>query len=416
MIYFSRGLDQQDYLRFIEALDWLACHHAWLAHAVVRLGTPCFCEDTQTAAITADMNAVRLLFNPAFFSGLSLEALAGVLVHEGLHLAFNHLERSRGLADPRDRRFFELGCEAVINDAIARYYPAVELPGEPVRGQALIGQDASEMSAEQVAAILRDQLDRGTATHASLLVLVPLDDHEVWGEVVKAEWPPRRHPGAGRLVLSSGKPTTLEEAAARDRMGRQALGRLRSAEGGVVRCDLKRFLGEVLRPSPRTEALWQRPSRKALGVYPEVILPTWQALEARRRVLLAIDASGSIPPSLLADAMAVYDQGIEGCLIEAVSFDTRVYPVRREGGVRGGGGTWIQAVEEYARRQEQYPDEVICFTDAWTPRPSLRHPERWLWVLPRWGSVAHIPQLCRTVFFDGQPPPQDEPVRLSEPL
>lgn len=397
MIYLGRALERKERLRFDEALDWLARHHAWLAHAVGRLGTPCFCDDIATAAITADEEAIQLLFNPAFFSGLRLAALAGVLVHEGLHLIFNHLERARGLTDLTERRLFDLGCEAVINDTIARHYPVFELPGEPVRGLALIGQDTSEMSAEQVAAILRGQVDSGEADRAGLLRLVPLDAHEVWGEDVGAEGRPRLSPGGSVSATLGDEVLRLAE---QDRIGRHALGRLRSAEGGVVRRDLQCFLGDILRLSPRTEALWQRPSRKALGVYPEVILPTWQTQDARRRVLLAIDASGSVPPSFLADAMAVFDQGIEGCLIEAVSFDTRVYPVRREGGVRGGGGTKVQAVEDYARRQEQYPDEIICFTDGWTPRPALQYPERWLWVLPRWGSTARIPQSCRTVFFE----------------
>ncbi|HTE88363.1 MAG TPA: hypothetical protein VK639_05360 [Terriglobales bacterium] len=37
--------------------------------------------------------------------------------------------------------------------------------------------------------------------------------------------------------------------------------------------------------------------------------------------------------------------------------------------------------------------------DPFTPRPTLRHPDRWVWILPDWGSPAVIPKGSRMEFF-----------------
>jgi hypothetical protein len=46
------------------------------------------------------------------------------------------------------------------------------------------------------------------------------------------------------------------------------------------------------------------------------------------------------------------------------------------------------------------PDAIFVLTDGFTPRPKPSHPERWMWILPPWGSTTAIPEQSRKEFFD----------------
>ncbi len=85
-----------------------------------------------------------------------------------------------------------------------------------------------------------------------------------------------------------------------------------------------------------------------------------------------------------------------------ITFDTKVYETdNNQAWVRGGGGTNVQAVEDYARNNfKRYPDVVIVFSDGQTPTPNLIHPNRWIWILPPWGTKHPIAPQSRIAFFN----------------
>jgi predicted metal-dependent peptidase len=71
--------------------------------------------------------------------------------------------------------------------------------------------------------------------------------------------------------------------------------------------------------------------------------------------------------------------------------ETAAYPLDpSDGRVRGGGGTSFQVIEEYTAALTPYPDGVVVMTDGEAERPTVRHPERWLWLLTEHGSDAAI--------------------------
>jgi predicted metal-dependent peptidase len=89
-----------------------------------------------------------------------------------------------------------------------------------------------------------------------------------------------------------------------------------------------------------------------------------------------------------------------------VSFDAECYEaVLGSCTLKGGGGTRAQAVEEFIQKRHQpYPDVVFLLTDGWTPPASPRHPDRWIWRLPRWGSTQAVPKGSRSEFFEFSEP------------
>jgi hypothetical protein len=48
---------------------------------------------------------------------------------------------------------------------------------------------------------------------------------------------------------------------------------------------------------------------------------------------------------------------------------------------------------------KKYPHYVFVLTDGWTPPLSPQHPERWVWLLPPWGSTKAVPKGSVAEFF-----------------
>jgi predicted metal-dependent peptidase len=65
---------------------------------------------------TAGVNGVKLFINPEFFMGLSEEERVGLLVHEVLHVALNHMTR---LGD-RDPKRWNKAADYVINNSLKK--------------------------------------------------------------------------------------------------------------------------------------------------------------------------------------------------------------------------------------------------------------------------------------------------------
>lgn len=395
-------------------LATLERRHPYLAAAVQRLGPPQLGREIETAAIVASGEDVRLLVNPDFAAGLSLWELAAVLAHEAFHLAFGHHQRAAAYADEFDRHLFSLACEAVINDLIQAKFPDLKLPGHPVTGSSLLGRDTSQMPAEKVQGILRQKADSDASARARFAVKTTLDDHRVWNSGLG-------QPLAGGIpVRTRGQREPARELAEwiRKQLGADhacgdavtpfagfsvhphARERVVSPSRSCPK-EMVQFLVDTARGQLSYETRWATPNRKLLQAYPDIILPTYEVVEGRE-VLVAIDASGSVPDSFVAVALSFARQKIPRTTIRVVSFDTAWYEVTEPWtSVRGGGGTRAQAVEEFIETElRSYPDYVFILTDGETPPPKPLHPERWIWLLPAQGSTKAIPAGSRIGFFD----------------
>jgi len=65
-----------------------------------------------------------------------------------------------------------------------------------------------------------------------------------------------------------------------------------------------------------------------------------------------------------------------------------------------GAGTWplLDTVAK-AILKMLTSDYIFVMTDGFTPRPTVRHPDRWVWILRDWGSTDVIPKGSRIEFF-----------------
>jgi predicted metal-dependent peptidase len=391
-----------------------SCHvlllrrQAYLAAALLELGKVHFAGDCATAAILASGRRVTLLFNRDYFAGLRLTELAAVLIHETLHFVFAHLKRLPSLRKQHERNLFSLACEAVINDLISAGFPHLPLPGNPVTGPWLVGRNTAGMTADEVMFLLKLRLKSMKFAGLRILSSEPLDEHSRW-ETDDLAGTDSNEPGVPPARWDQDTSRLAEELLRNyghlGAFGSMPLGQDRSTGAGrqLAAMDLAQFLLTTIQQTAASQFDWTRPNRRLMALYPRLILPSDKPRD-HWSVLMALDASGSIPDQFLRAARAVASRPLPNTTVELVSFDTRVYPVDpKSNSVKGGGGTSAQAVEEYACRKRRYPDMVIVFTDGEFARPALKEPERWLWILPPWGAAESIPLRGRIVGLKGLP-------------
>jgi predicted metal-dependent peptidase len=88
----------------------------------------------------------------------------------------------------------------------------------------------------------------------------------------------------------------------------------------------------------------------------------------------------------------------------SISFDSAVYPVdlwAKPPRIRGGGATSFDAVERFAGQLDRYPDLIITMTGGQTPRPTVRHPDRWFWLITDGGTTSAIEGIGRHCLIGG---------------
>lgn len=394
----SPTVNEQKRLR--RTIVWMERSGAYLAAAVTRLGNARFCTSTATAGIYPHGADIELVFSREFFTNLSDRELAGVLLHEAMHFVFKHIPRAARIRNRHDQCLFRYACEAVINDIITRHHPTFALPGTPVTGPRLVGREVHDLSADQVVALLRKRLEDEPGFEKQLLLAIETDDHDLWqgpDEDTLGDGCPGWDAETDQLLTS-----LWSQFGGGEHYGHGALGRDRGFHRCPPRKNLRRFLLDQLRPPLRHRPDWSRANRKAAGIYPRVILPTWEALPNPKRVLMAMDTSGSIRRAFLDVVVSVAEQPLPECEVKLITFDVQCYPFEKGQTIlSGGGGTLVQAVENYIHAaMTDYPDIVFVFTDGFTPAPCPRHPERWVWILTPEGSTKAIPPSSRVERFE----------------
>lgn len=351
---------------------------AYIAVELTKLGKPLFTPSLPTAGVTVVNNRLYFLFGTEFFDSLSPVQLVGVVVHEALHVIAGHVFEMNKYLDSFNRHLYNIACDAVVNDIIGKFYPDVELPGEHITGKQVIGMNAAHLTAEQVYEMLKRKKPEQLA---QFVVLTTLDDHDVWAETGED--------GKEQSAkLLEHVRSVVDDYIQVDSWGWQAARAVRSVLPMKPRFDLQRLLMDKISQRLLYETVWTQPSRKLSAVYPQVLLPALVPTGNRLDVLLALDASGSIDRYLLSVFAAIARKRIENTRIEAVTFDTEVYPFDLRQEPRGGGGTSFACIERHALSREKYPDLVIVFTDGWAARPVISQPQRWIWCVPEYGHTT----------------------------
>lgn len=378
-----------------------------LAKRVYHLGTPHFTESGRTAWLNVTPEGKPTFwFNRSFFDSLGPEERVFVLLHEALHYAFRHPPR-RGDRLPA---IWNIACDAVTNHFLLYGVRLIRIRSPGFRSfirssitfdnlQIPPSLDRDGLTAEQVYDLLQQNLQRALAAAGNVTAC---DEHP---------WSKEQQPGLEEGPEFEEVVEALQQAfrEGTPAWGNQSLGEVRAAGDALetVHLSWDQVLSQRLASCFRTafEERWAPPHRKLAWLYPDVLLPADREIEKPvSSVLLAVDASGSISRDVLNRLLGVVRSLPHGRVaLTSVSFDTRTYPVDPwafSPNIRGGGGTSFDAVESFANELDQYPDIVLVLTDGRAPRPTVRHPGRWFWLITRKGTEANVEGIGRSCRID----------------
>jgi len=329
--------------------------------ASLLLGTPCEERDDIPTAAT---DAKKIYYNPTFFAPMPVEHVIGVLAHEVLHIALDHIYRINN----RNRIVWNYAADYAINMMLRDC--GIELPKPHLFDEKWRGMNAEQIYDH----LLQDAEKKGGGAGGKGHGMG--DDYEA-GEATAGDILPS--PSAGDPAQEAeDRRKTQQRVAQAATMARLA---------GKLPGSLERLISEMLDPvvpwqhllrdymtrTSNDDETWQKRNRR----FEHVVLPTRHS-EGMGKIVMIGDVSGSITAE---DLNRVGSEGsaiAQDCRPEQLIVlwvDTKVQreEVYEPGDPidmhpLGGGGTDMRVGIDRALELE--PDVIVLITDGHTPWPS----------------------------------------------
>lgn len=360
--------------------------------ATIVLNTP---THWTTSIDTAATNGIDLFINPDFFMNLSKEERMFLLVHECMHVVYEHA----GRLGNRNQRLWNVAADYCINvDLVARGYVM------PKGG--LLDKRFKDMSSDQIYEILRDENNDEQPQYDDLQPQAGSGDSE---------------DGEGEGNGQSQAPTPEQVAEHVKNLTTQAVQSSQMAkEAGGVPGDIERMLDNLLNPKlpwdkilsrflyslAKTDYSWARPNRRFL--HQGIILPSLHG-ESIGQIDFAIDTSGSVSQSdfnrFISEIAYVFTR-FKPTGVGVYQFDHILQTTDKVASIAefkklkftGGGGTDIQPVLTYFKEKSQ-AKALIVLTDGYFYHSADMDPKRpVVWLIydnPNWK-----PPFGTAVYFD----------------
>lgn len=318
---------------------------------------------------TMATDGYNLFYAPEWVQSIAteqnVEKLKGVLVHEILHVALQHLTR-RGTRMPK---MWNFAADYAVNQIIKE--SGMQLPDSVLLDQKYAGMLAEEIYDK----LMADQPDQDKET---------LDNHDLWGEVAKdatkadamaREWKVRVSQAVNNAKGRGELPNGLK------RLVDQIL---------EPQLNWKEILAQYIRPS-RGDYTFEAPDNRFLSEeFQNIVLPSFISQEVED-IVMVVDTSGSISERQLQGFISNIHwmlkayPNLRGLV---TSCDTHPAPFQEVTGdtvatqldLQGGGGTDFVPVFELMEKENVNPSVLIYFTDGDGRYPKEEPPYPVLWV------------------------------------
>lgn len=349
-----------------------------------------------TAGVSKNGINFQLAINEEFFTNLPKLHREGLIQHEAMHIAYNHLTQWFNFPD---RKIANIAMDLVINQTISDdYLPEggmklelfPELNLEPDQGthyyyekltQAKEQKEQTGSSGSQALDSLLDQMEGGEGNGD-----VELPDHSTWEEFDGLSESESR-------IMKAQLDRVLEQAA-----------EMTVKKRGVVPGDIRDYLLALQQVEP-PKFDWKGYLRLFIGTSAKVYIkksrrkenikfPDSAGIKIKRKqnILLAIDTSGSVSEDELLEFMSeiyhIWKTGVEVTIIQC---DTRIRSIDEYKGTfemkfHGRGGTEFDPVLEYFNENRNKFNSLIYFTDG-ECYTSIQPRNPVLWVLSERSTI-----------------------------
>lgn len=371
----------------------MRARETYLYSGALLLGKSTLAESIPTAAT----NGVDKMYNPDFLTTLTPEEVAGVVLHEGLHIFMKHFLCFRGMVR-EDARTSNAAMDYSINLMIKDIEKATQGKLLKLPACALYDEKFTDWSVREIYNFLRtgrnpDGGNEGEPQPAGDGVKIggktyQIDTHDAH-DTATADGMTEEEIEA----VTSQIDQAIQEAAIF--AGRDGA-KLPRALTEVMHKDIdwRDALAEFITAHSRgnDDVTFTRYNRKR--VMDEVYMPSVRG-ERMGRVIMANDTSGSISQQMLAiagGALATLCGQVQPEEVLVLWWDTQVHGAQRFDETSydnlasllkpaGGGGTRVGCVSDYIKREHIDADCLVVFTDGYVeaePKWEIGIPVLWL--------------------------------------
>lgn len=351
---------------------WLLFNNPFFGTLVMQLPL----QEENTWCQTAAVDGRWIYWNRKFFEGLSLDETIFVLAHEVMHVVYDHF----GRRSHRDPGYWNMAGDYVINAMLINEKIGA-MPTKPVPVK-----DGEGNTSQRVG--LYDKRYEGWTSEAvyddlqrrKVKKQLTLDVHIEMGKDAQNSEGKKGNQGIPIEIDEEALKGIREELKTKVLQAAQAgQGKLPAAIARLVdslveaKINWRDYIQQSIQSQLTSDYSWHRPNRRHMGE--DVIFPTL-IKEDTIDVEITIDQSGSISAEMARDFLSEVHgiaQQYNNFTIAVSTFDTRLYNRQEFNSEnidelldyepKGGGGTNINCVWDWLKKNSIEPKLLIVFTD-----------------------------------------------------
>jgi len=320
-------------------------------------------DDIQTFATDGKF----IYYNEEFLSTLGQDDLQFVLMHEVMHPAFFHLTR-RGDRDPT---LWNIAGDYVIN---------YQLIKQGMRPPADVLYDEKYDESWSTDNVYNDLINNG---NSKIKVLSEMPSTGFFMDGAESQ--------SGKDEMENQWKTKIIAAANSCKQRGDVPGHFKELINEIrnPKVDWRDQLYHLATEPMRDEHTWKRPLRKFVA--DNIYLPSLQKIDGIRKIVFAVDTSGSMDTEILTQAWSEIVSVAKDCEVDELiilDVDTDVHNVHRFGSadipdaleVMGRGGTAFEPAFDWVVENDEDPAVLIYLTDMYGSFPHYEPDYPVIWV------------------------------------
>lgn len=342
----------------------LLMEEPFYAHVLQNM-TRAITNSIETAAVCYRNEQLMLLVNPDFFCSLSTDRQrVGLLKHEILHIALNHLFRPENNHGD-SQILFNLAADIVVNQLIKKE----DLPPHPVTIKSFPKLKLEEnKNMGYYLSRLREYVQKniGAVSKLTIIFTDSHSDHSSWKAGSETEQT------ATRIAIREILERSLSAARSHGQLPAELIQQLNLEKDQPAVVPWKQVLRQFVQRTGLTSLRYTRKRiSRRYGTRPGL------KIQQQLKLLVAIDTSGSVSSQNLKDFFHEITS-LSRLLSEVwiVECDSKIHRCYRyQPGmavtVKGRGGTDLNPVLEFVNTSSAQFDAVVYLTDGFAPQPDV---------------------------------------------
>ena len=320
-------------------------------------------NDLPTAGVSISGINQQLAINPEFWGNLNDDVKKGVLIHELMHIAFNHLVTRDNY---QDKKLFNIAADLEINQYIDRDW----LPENGIFLDTFPELDLPERAGtDKYYKLLQQAHEDGTSPQLDEM-LSEDDFHFTWGEGIDSLT------DAEKKLIQKQVEHQLRDVVEGIKDRGNIPGHFRELINNIFHQEPAKFdwKGYLRRFAGNSNKIYTKKTRRK----PNKRYDGNPALKIKMRnhVLLAVDTSASVSSSELQEFLSemnhIHKTGTDITVVQCDTHmhDPEAFNPKKEFKVKGRGGTDFQPVIDHYNKNSKKYTSIIYFTDGECSSPN----------------------------------------------